>query len=312
MYPGSGASAARCRGSAPPSSSRTEHPSRLDEKVEWSDRVRLQDRANLRRVAPERDRMESGREEVRMRARRHVDDRVCPALLLDAGPRTLLARAVLAVCRLDRALLRVENDGDDLPVAFVRLPGEPARRVLQAPEVMVVEVPVLEHDRARADFVTPVDDTRSTGRGDVACDRGETPGRRAATVVEPPALAVDGQACPRRRHGVIQPIASQPLQVGIADEVLDGRRRERLGPVEHRDRLVEGEQVDRRELIVGTRRRNERDSGGGRQPEPRTGKFEASSWFLLCKRGDGILGFRPNCCLTRVYPDDGMAERLRL
>src|SRR3989442_14229427 len=151
--------------------------------------------------------------------------------LLDVGPTAPLTRAVLAVGRRDRILLAVEDNRDDLPVAFVRLPGERTRRVLEAPEVVSVEVPVLENDRAGAYFEAAVDNTRAGGRG-VTRDGCQAVRGRAATVVEPPTVALHGQAGRWKIGGMVEPVVAELLQVGVGEEVVDRRRHERLRRVE--------------------------------------------------------------------------------
>jgi hypothetical protein len=55
---------------------------------------------------------------------------------------------MLAVNNEERLLVLRENDVDDLPVTLVCLPDEVTRRVLVRVDVVVVEVPILQHDAA--------------------------------------------------------------------------------------------------------------------------------------------------------------------
>ena len=102
-----------------------------EDEVERRDPVLLEDRLDRCRVAGQRDRMHTRGEEIRVGSRRDVDDGVS-ARFLDARPGAPLTRAVLAVRRSHGVLLRIQDDGDDLPITLVRLPGERTRRVLQA------------------------------------------------------------------------------------------------------------------------------------------------------------------------------------
>src|SRR6188472_1502373 len=131
--------------------------------------------------------------------------------LLHVRPGSALTRAVLAVSRFDRTLLVVQNNRYDLPVAFVCLPGESTRGILEAPEVVGVEIPVLEDDRAGAHFVAAVDDTRAICASGVTRDGCESARRRAATIVEPPSVALHGQAGRRKLGRVIKPVVAKLL-----------------------------------------------------------------------------------------------------
>jgi hypothetical protein len=232
-------------------------------------------------------RWEARREQVRVRARRHVDHGMGLALLLDVGPGAPLARAVLAVGGAQRLLLLVEDNRHDLPVALVGLPGEPARRILEAPEVVVVEVPVLQHDRAAADVVAPVDGARPL-LGSPVARHGREPCRgRTAAVVEPPAFAVHGQPG-RRQLGGNERAVLGALQVGIRQEVVDRRRAEGLGPVEDGDGLVEREQLARRQSVVGGCGRHERRSdrdGRERRQRDQSGSHLVSPLTSRTSRG---------------------------
>ena len=85
-------------------------------------------------------------EVVRMRAGRHVHERMRVSAD-DVAPTDAVSEAMLAVARRRRGTVGGEDDVHDLPVALVRLPDEVAGGVDVRVRVVVVEVPVLEHDR---------------------------------------------------------------------------------------------------------------------------------------------------------------------
>ena len=121
---------------------------------------RLEERDRGRRDALHVDRMDPGREVVRVRARGYVHDRVCSEERSGA-PAAPLPQAVLAVADELGRFVVGKNDVDVLPVALVRLPDEVAGGIGVRVDVVVVEVPVLEHDRARLAGNASVDDARS-------------------------------------------------------------------------------------------------------------------------------------------------------
>src|SRR5690242_3492602 len=120
--------------------------------------VRREDLQRGRRDALGGNRMAAGLEQVCVRPDRDVIDRVA-ARPLDVVPGPSLTRAVLAVRRVQRLLrAAVEYHADDLPVTLVRLPEQVVRRVVVRVEVVVIEVPVLEHGLVRLAGDPPVED----------------------------------------------------------------------------------------------------------------------------------------------------------
>ena len=126
--------------------------------------------------------MRSGREVVRVRAGRDVHDRM-RVDLRGRAPAAPLTEAVLAVADELGLLVLREDDVHDLPVALVRLPDEVARRIGVRVGVVVVEVPVLEHDRARWTGDASVHDACALAFGSFRRVTGE-PARKTVGVQE--------------------------------------------------------------------------------------------------------------------------------
>src|ERR671924_207948 len=80
-----------------------------------------------------------------------------------AGP-SVAPRPVRSVAGEERPARARQDHGHDLPVALVRLPHVVARRILAAPEVVQIPVPVLERDPPAAPVDGAVDDVLGTLR----------------------------------------------------------------------------------------------------------------------------------------------------
>jgi hypothetical protein len=98
---------------------------------------------------------------------------------------------MLAVTDVERLIVRrSEDDVYDLPVTLMGLPDEVAGHLGVAVEVVVVEVPVLEHDAGVEPGDTAVDDLRRSvgapGR-DVAAQPADADVRHARALVQSPA-----------------------------------------------------------------------------------------------------------------------------
>jgi hypothetical protein len=150
---------------------------------------------------------------------------------------------VAAVADELRLLGLREDDVHDLPVTLVRLPDEVAWRVGVRVGVVVVEVPVLEHDRARRTDDSCVDDARTVSLRAFSGITGEPADRkrrRARILVQPPrAGAGSGELAELRIRVDERPgTPAELLQVGVSDERLDAGRAELLRLVELQDRLV--------------------------------------------------------------------------
>src|SRR6266508_4931471 len=147
-----------------------------------------QDCGHLRRHAQRVELMQPRREVIRVRAERDVHDLMRSVGPVGVRPRAPLTQAVLTVADEQRLLVLGEDDVHDLPVALVRLPERAGRREWVRVDVVVVEVPVLQHDPVAVMHDAPVDGRPAASLGPrraVACETAERRRGRAGVLVQP-------------------------------------------------------------------------------------------------------------------------------
>ena len=119
----------------------------------------------------------------------------------------------------------------------------------------------------------------------VAGDGGQS-GRPASSRDGRVASPLRGRVTRGRQFRGDERVAGDLLQIRVGEEVVDGRRREGLGRVEHGDRLVQREQLGRRQLVVGGWRGHEGGGAGARASTASViGLVRISSPFVENHRG---------------------------
>ena len=173
----------------------------------------------------------------------------------------------------ERRAVRVENDGDRLPVPFVHLP-EVTRGNGRAVDVPRVPEPVLEGDAGPRPERGPVDDRRALVRrlgALVAGSRGAPLDRTARALVEPQS----GAACGKRPSDRL-PAGQRPsLQVRVRHEPLHGDRPDGLRRMQHQHRRVACE--ERRQRGGRARRAGRRGNDDEHREEGRAERAHAPS-----------------------------------